>query len=191
MNDEDPNEFENQDNQENTANGIIDFIYQRLFNYLVDIKNYSHHCVQSIIAKKPDIFADIEDLLNILQNFSNNPNNQLIISANKRIENILKKNPLGTILENEQPKIELMLIKEEQELYNKFYHNIHNHENLNFVSSAQYFGYLETLNQPIANFFDKVMVMDDNLEIRNNRLLLLHRLHKFMNKKCKLSELQL
>ena len=41
---------------------------------------------------------------------------------------------------------------------------------------------LATLREPVDNFFDAVLVMADNLEVRANRLALLHSLRQlFLN----------
>ena len=41
---------------------------------------------------------------------------------------------------------------------------------------------LASMNHVIANFFEKVMVMDKNPEIANNRLLLLDKIRQVFNK---------
>jgi glycyl-tRNA synthetase beta chain len=40
---------------------------------------------------------------------------------------------------------------------------------------------LVSLSEPVDQFFADVMVMDENIELRNNRLALLQRLHQQMN----------
>ncbi len=175
----------------NTSYEISDFIRQRLFNYLIDIEGYPSDCVKSLFAFKPSIFVDIVNHLNVLQNFASNPNNKLIIEANKRIENILKKN-LPEELENNLPDKVLFQTQEEHELYElvlsqKDTHGV-NFDN-KFGNIEDYFKYLESFNKPVADFFDNVMVMDENINIRNNRFKLLKQLYEIMNSHCKLSEL--
>jgi glycyl-tRNA synthetase beta chain len=48
---------------------------------------------------------------------------------------------------------------------------------------------LASLKQPVDAFFDKVMVMDEDLRLRNNRIAFLGRLHAMMNRIADLSKL--
>lgn len=182
--------FENIKLNPNTNDKVYEFILQRLFHYLIEVKGYSIDCVQSIFVQKPNSFVHIESLLQTLQNFASNPNNKLIIEANKRIENILKKNLIAANYEDILPNKELFETPQEHVLYENF-SKIIGANSIHFKNNLDYFSYLETLNKPIAAFFNDVMVMDDNADIRNNRLILLNNLHKVMNSHCKLSELNI
>ena len=53
----------------------------------------------------------------------------------------------------------------------------------------KYFTILAKFNIPIADFFIHVMVMDDNPDVREARLMLLWHLYQFFNQQCVLSEL--
>ncbi len=173
----------------NTVEEVYQFILQRLFNYLTSSSEYSfkNSCVQSICATNPQIFSQIPMLLNKLQNFAENPNNQSIITANKRIENILKKNLIAT---DNVIKSELLIEKAECQLYEKY--ATESAQIVQYANCGQwdkYFEGLEEFNLLVANFFDSVMVMDEDIAIRHNRMALLQGLYVMMNIHCKLSEL--
>lgn len=159
---------------------IHQFILDRLANYLKD--TYKTTCIQSIIATKPTNFHRIISLLDRLQNFADDPKNKPILEANKRIDNILKKNPPDkaamdeNLFENEVEKTLLDLRKQ-----------IPLESNMDDWDN--YFAALARFNSPITDFFDKVMVISDDKHIRNNRLNLLDLLHHFFNQHAILSEL--
>lgn len=50
-------------------------------------------------------------------------------------------------------------------------------------------GFFPSLKPAIDAFFDTVMVMDENLDVRNNRLALLANIYKAMLKICDLSKI--
>ena len=166
---------------------FYEFILQRLENYLVKTLHYDVNCVRSVLANKPTEFNYLISLLDSLTTFANNPENKLILAANKRIENILVKTKLNKLVTfdaiqgTNSEEITLMkLYNESLPLLTKY------NQDGNW---GEYFNTLSKFNQPINCFFDKVMVMDEDIDIRINRLNLLTYLHKLFNKTCKLSEL--
>ncbi|MBY0380106.1 MAG: glycine--tRNA ligase subunit beta [Burkholderiales bacterium] len=184
----------------NTIDEVYEFILQRLFNYFTtntfDGSGYPNECVQSICSVKPKYFALIPALIREIDQyqvynalFDDQDNaTRLIISANKRIENILKKNVVFTddLLVDEK----LLVEPAEQELFAKL--ETTSSQIDQFANSGNWNGYFNELEQfspLITNFFDNVMVIDENIAIRNNRLALISSLYKMMNKYCKLSVL--
>lgn len=179
---------------ENWKSGINDevyqFILQRLFNYLTSNNefSYSKHCVQGVCAAIPGEFYYLPVLLDTLERFAINPNNQLLFAANKRIDNILKKNIINASAAKNARTVNQHLFKNPVE--NRLFDLLGSSSDGNFYDNwDKYFSVLEEFNQPIANFFDSVMVMDDDLAVRNNRLCLLIAVYDEMNVYCKLSEL--
>lgn len=195
---------------------VYQFILQRLSNHLTDSYEFSYSttCVQSVCCINPECFTYIPSLLNTLEHFAGNANNQLIISANKRIENILKKNPEYVLLPD-YINIQHVNVKDNSGVFiggsdtfklideslltadaeKKLYNKIKDHKNL--LSSEtnddwnNYFKILEEFNPLVAAFFDNVMVIDQDDSIRINRLRLLAALYEIMNKFCILSELSI
>ena len=94
-----------------------------------------------------------------------------LAAANKRISNILRKSDTGS--EN-TIKEDLLLIDEERLLFTEIKGISKNlderYERANYTAALTL---LAGLSTSIEAFFDKVMVMDDDLEVRQNRLNLL------------------
>ena len=195
----------------NVVDEVYQFVLQRLAGYLTDSAEFSYpiNCVRSAFGAilKLGNFTRLVGLLDKLQDFANNPNNKLIIEANKRIENILKKNPdehnSGVTNQNQfvyqspfdskdSSLIDEQLFRESEEwsLYNHInHHPINMQDGASYSNLDEYFQRLADFNKPVADFFDNVMVMDKDDNIRNNRLNLLRKLYNIMNTICKLSEL--
>ncbi|MFN8770784.1 MAG: glycine--tRNA ligase subunit beta [Neisseriaceae bacterium] len=193
-------------------NEVYQFIAQRLANYLIDSEEFSYSSsqVQSACIIQPEQFTYIPSLLNRLQQFADNANNQLFISANKRIENILGKSSevrlpdyyhtrhVGIRVDEERfsggsdtlREVDTLLFQSqiEQDLYDKVKDNL-NILDIVEINWEHYFKILEEFNPIVAAFFDNVMVMDENKDIRLNRIRLLAVLYEIMNKYCKISEL--
>ena len=186
--------FQNYNFDQEIISEIYKFILTRLYNYVITTNgefNYSHNVVQSIIATNPEYLEHLPNLFIELDVFSKNKNNQALFNSNKRIENILKKVD-SKLLSN--TKIDQDLFKHDIEF--AFYNSIQeNNIKLESYSSSynwkDYFKVLESFNKIIEDFFDSIMVMDENLLVRENRINLLFRLYFIMNKYCKLSELSL
>lgn len=171
-----------------TVDEVYQFILSRLFNYLTTEKGYKNNCVQSICTLKPNQFSGLYSLLDKLAVFAANANNLPLLAANKRIENILKKN----INHNQIYHVEQNLLQEnsEHKLYTLFIELEDQAENYALNNQwDNYFSLLSKFNQPITDFFDQIMVMVENEELRNNRLGLLQKMDRFFNKYCKLAEL--
>ena len=173
---------------------VYQFILQRLANYLCS--DYPTKVVNALLATL-DYHQDgalkfnyLSGLLQTLVSFAADPVNQSLLQANKRLENILKKNvlPLTTSVAPE-----LLLENAEQELFAVFSTTFAEGKKLRQLHEQQdwsgYFTALASFNQPLDNFFATVMVNCDDLSLRHNRLNLLNVLHAHFNLVCQLSEL--
>lgn len=191
--------FVDKDLNSNTVSGLYQFILLRLANYLTSVAGYSPKIVNSVLNCVDMDFETtgskrlnhIFGLLATLSAFAVEADNLALFEANKRIENILKKNQSELVLGEVKP--ELFHDGAEKDLYELFAHDYQFGQKLvELVGQGDwqtYFKALASFNQALAAFFDKVMVMTDNLELRQNRLKLLAQLYKCFNLKCKLSEL--
>lgn len=175
-----------------TPNDVFLFILKRLEQFLIteiDDK-YSNYCVKSIIATNPKFFHHIPSLLKKLQLFAANKNNQPLLTANKRIHNILAKNGLldqkinivdPNFLKHDIANKLLTLLQQEKTNASKC---------INTNDWDNYFLILSKFNEPITKFFDSVMVMDNDKNIRDARIFLLQNLYAFLNSECLLLELE-
>lgn len=124
-----------------------------------------------------------------LHAFTKLPEAHDLIEANKRSKNLLNKSNI-TLSNKVNP--ELFKSTEEKELYQAM-NKIENEVNHN-VTEKKYqeaFIKLASLHQPIARFFDAVLVMDENERLRNNRLALLAALCQLFLTVADISLLQL
>ncbi len=172
----------------NTANEVHEFIIQRLANYLISVENYPAKVVNAVLFANQIDFINLRNICDVFNLWSANSKEGLkasLLESNKRIENILTKNKAeidNTLELNEA----LLLAKEEQDL-----HKIYQAFSTNKPTSVA--AYLEKLStefaEQLAQFFANVMVMDENLQVRKNRLNLLSNLYSQFNYYGKLSEL--
>ena len=103
-----------------------------------------------------------------------------LISANKRIANILKKNNFVDKISIDRKlldsKVELTLFETLNDTRNKI------KPMLKKQNYSEILNELTKLHEPIDQFFEKVMVMVDEKDIRKNRLALLSELrYQFLN----------
>ena len=116
------------------------------------------------------------------------PNAEALAAANKRIRNILKK-----IDRNEIGEIDNKLFKESAETnLNQALDNLSGEVN-KLYSSHQYtqaLNKLADLREPVDQFFDDVMVMDKNEQLKNNRIALLARIDTMFMQVADFSKLQ-
>ncbi|MCE3268060.1 MAG: glyS [Burkholderiales bacterium] len=172
----------------NSIHQVYKFILNRLENYLAT--DYSSNCIKSALSTEPRIFTQIPGLLKILDNFARR--NPELLQANKRIQNILSKN--GYLADNQPPLSQfdtsLLDNNAEKVLYD---HWLNSTDKLNLYINnhdwVSYFNVLGSFNLVITDFFDKVMVMTDDLDVQKNRIALLFKFYTLANKLCKLSEL--
>ncbi|MBP9743391.1 MAG: glycine--tRNA ligase subunit beta [Burkholderiales bacterium] len=174
----------------NVIDEVYQFIMQRLANYLISVEKYPVACVNSILAIRPVNFNYLISLLDILQNFAQDSTNQSLLEANKRIRNIIDKNNISFSNLSIPIQIKLFTTIEEHNLYSlltTLEEQIKQHAlNHNW---QEFFLMLSQFNQPITAFFKEVMVMDENMEVRTNRIILLLTVYKMLNQVCELSEL--
>jgi glycyl-tRNA synthetase beta chain len=162
---------------------IYQFILERLKAYLKDqsAENipFSTAEIDSVLSMNPGKLNDLPKRLHAIRGFTQYPEAAQLSAANKRISNILKK------IEGDLPeKVQLPLLRlpAEANLYKtlealspKLRQQWQNQEFMGLLQS------LVALSQPIDQFFADVMVMDDDPQLRQNRIALLNQLHQKMN----------
>jgi glycyl-tRNA synthetase beta chain len=146
---------------------ILRFFEQRLEG-LLDSKGYSLDLVQSVIGLSADVpLSEIISRLDALQAFKSHSAYNDFLMAIKRVRNITP--------EEELSPVDGMLLKaeEEQDLMRAL-ESAKAVEDM--IAESNYAGALERLLEltgPVNNFFDKVLVMDEDMAVRGNRLALL------------------
>ena len=165
---------------------LINFFYERLFNYLKDL-GYSNEVVDAIVTSKPEQINDILDRLQAISEFITLKESETLSSANKRVSNILKKADKITnnaidpslLMEDEEIMLHKILLGLEPKIERCLTKN-------DFVGALKN---LVVLNTPINNFFEKVMVNTDDINVKNNRYNLLYKLRQNLNCVADISKL--
>lgn len=164
---------------------LSDFIYERLRNYLRDA-GATPEWVDAVLSLRPARIDRTQGKLAAVAEFVKLPEAQALAAANKRIVNILKKSP--------PPEGEFQLSYLNAEAEKALVHWLTDKAPAarQLFEAGDYTGALKSiasLREPVDTFFDQVMVMDEDLNVRNNRLALLSSLAKVMNAVADLSKL--
>jgi glycyl-tRNA synthetase beta chain len=163
----------------------LNFLYDRLRGLLRE-RGFSSHEVEAVVAQQPAQLDNIVERLLAVQSFAALPEAASLAAANKRITNILKKS------ETEPGAVAPDLLREsaEQGLYSAI-QAIRVQVETAFAA-GDFTGNLRLLAQlrgAVDGFFTDVMVMADDLALRNNRIALLAQLHQMMNRVADISKL--
>lgn len=165
----------------NTVTELYEFIMQRLANYLTSVESYSTKIVNAVLTASTLDFAEVVGVCHAFNQWAEGSENQALFEANKRIENILKKNESeidNSIVINPE------LFTSSETALADAAEQIDANATIN-----SYLLQLSKLANPLTEFFANVMVMDENIAVRKNRLKLLADLYAKFNRYGKLSEL--
>ncbi|SDG28275.1 MULTISPECIES: glycine--tRNA ligase subunit beta [unclassified Duganella] len=169
---------------------VATFMFDRLRGILRE-RGFSVNEIEAVVAQNPDRLDDIVQRLEAVQAFAALPESASLAAANKRITNILKKNEEALAAVGEHG-VNVTLLKDVAEV------------NLNAAvvrvlpaideafNQGDFAGTLKTLAQlkeEVDAFFNDVMVMAEDVALRNNRLALLSSLHGMMNRVADISKL--
>jgi glycyl-tRNA synthetase beta chain len=162
------------------------FLYDRLVGSLRE-QGYSAQEVDAVVALRPPRWGDIPRRLAAVRAFAALPEAPALASANKRVGNILKKAE-GVV--PAQVSTALLAEPAEQALAAALQAAAPAadaaFERGDYTASLQA---LAVLKAPVDAFFDGVMVNADDAALRANRLALLGRLQRAMNRVADLSRL--
>jgi glycyl-tRNA synthetase beta chain len=164
------------------------FIYERFAGYLKD-QGFSTLQVDAVLSQQPARLADVPRQLEAVKAFEALPEADSLAAANKRVANILRqaaakgetfdKTQRGSLREPAELALFAALEKTSGSA-------------LPMLERGDYTGYLKSfavLKQPVDAFFDSVMVMAKEDDLRRNRLALLRELRDAMNRVADISKL--
>ncbi len=172
---------------QNNITELHQFMIDRLRAYYSDL-NIDFSVFDSVVSQYYLSPSDIHARIKAVDYFKKRPEASSLSAANKRISNILKK------VDGELP-VEI----DPEKFTNDAEVNLFSHlevvqkdiqplmEKLDYTAILQE---LSVLKEPVDGFFDNVMVLDENLEIRNNRLAILNLIHKLFLNVADISKLQ-
>ena len=164
---------------------IQTFLADRLRGLLRE-RGYAPDEVEAVIAQQPDRLDNLLERLAAVRAFATLPEAVALAAANKRITNILKKS------EGSANKVEPALLQDpaEQSLHAAI---TELQPRIDTAFASGDFGStltsLAQLRPSVDAFFNDVMVMADDLALRNNRIALLSQLHAMMNRVADISKL--
>lgn len=166
------------------------FFLDRLRSYLR--KNYAPDEIEAVLALKPTRLDHVLPRLDALKKFRERPEGMALAAANKRIQNILRQAGDGDP-EKITPAIDGALFREEAEKelarqLDEVARKVHP-----FTAAGKYddaLTELSNLRGAVDAFFDKVMVMVDDENLRTARLQMLAEIRREFRQIADISRLQ-
>ena len=148
----------------------------------------SKDVIDSVIVCQSSNLLEIDRKIRAVSDFKKLRESVSLTAAGKRIRNILKTAEIHASIKIDQS---LLAEKQEKDLFNLLERL---EPEINALSSEDKYPEalkkLSTLKTPVDAFFDNVMVMDKNKELRRNRIALLHKLNELFLKIADFSKLQ-
>jgi glycyl-tRNA synthetase beta chain len=164
---------------------VLAFVYDRQRGILRE-RGFAPNEVEAVVAQNPDTLDNIVERLNAVKAFAALPEAESLAAANKRITNILKKT------EAVAQSVQQGLLREsaEQGLHTAM-NELKPKVDAAFAQ-GDFTGTLKALahlRDNVDAFFNDVMVMAEDEQLRNNRIALLSQLHGMMNRVADISKL--
>jgi len=178
-------QFSHEFDVEKTRELVIPFVYERLKGYCLE-QGYTADEFEAVMAVHPSEPYDFLSRLQAVKSFRALAESDSLAAANKRISNILRKSDnsaadtVGTLVE--PAEITLLASAKQAEVDIK-----------PLLAAKDYpaaLNRLASLRADVDAFFDGVMVMCDDLELRANRLALLKKLSTLFLQIADISKLQ-
>lgn len=169
---------------------VTTFMLERLRGILRE-RGFSPNEIEAVVAQNPDRLDDIVQRLEAVQAFAALPESASLAAANKRITNILKKNE-EAVSQVAAGGVNVALLQDEAEKTLAAAVSRVQPEVDAAFAKGDFTGTLQTLAQlrdDVDGFFNDVMVMAEDVALRNNRLALLSSLHGMMNRVADISKL--
>lgn len=164
-------------------NEVLEFFKQRAVNVFIDMK-YRKDIVLAVLDKDYDNLIDIQEKINTLQNFVKEEKFVEILPTLKRVANICKEH-YDVIIDPE-----LFVEDTEKELYN-YSVDLCNKviQDVREKNYEKYFLDITTGKDIINKYFDKIIIMDKDERIKNNRLSQLRFLTEIFTKVADLNQI--
>jgi len=163
---------------------ILNFLKQRVKNIFLE-EGIRYDVIDAVLAVDSDgDVVDIKNRIKVIEELYNQPIFGKIINSSSRVLNLSKN--------NEETEIDRSLLKEKAEL--SLYHNYEGiySRTKEFIYNKEYkkvFKLLGDLCEPVDEFFDQVLVMDQDKEIRKNRISLIKKIGILFNQVADLSKI--
>ncbi len=179
--------FQTISSTQSTLEGIHEFMLERLKHYYLE-QGYAADEFNAVYALQPTRPLDFELRLRAVRQFRKFAEYADLIAANKRIRNILNRaeqSVAGSVVPAKfQDVAESALFTQASELRERLAPLIEASRHEDILPQ------LAVLRGPIDLFFERVMVMDENPEYRDNRLALVRFVYELFLEVADLSRLQ-
>lgn len=175
-------------NMGDTFTQVMTFLNSR-YRAMYTEQGVSVDTIQAVQAINPHMPLDFDQRIRAVQAFRALSQASMLADSNKRVANILAKSE-SAVAENVDET--LLIEPAEQALYS----NVHQAQLAvqPLLAQANYTQALQTLaslDEPLTQFFDGVMVNSDDAALKNNRLALLKQVRALFLTVADISELQL
>jgi len=173
------------------ATDVEAFMLDRLRSYLRD-QNFEISHIEAVLCMLNGRLHEVLPRINGVREFASLAVAKDLAAANKRVQNIMRKNGEEIGIELKKANVKSTMLKEaaERDLYQAMQDIIPFSQG--YLDKREYgknLSTLVTLKPFIDDFFEKVMVMCDDKELRLNRAALLQQLGKLMNQVADISKL--
>jgi len=143
---------------------VLDFLKQRIINVFTDMK-YRKDVILAVLDKDADNITNALEIVRVITEKLSKDKMQALLQAVKRVSNIMKGSKDVTIKEKLfKNDIEKTLYTESKKVEEEAEKAIKEKE------YADYFEKLFTLVPTIDKYFDTVIVMDEDKNVRDNRI---------------------
>jgi len=164
--------FDNILSEQDVSEQLMKYFFDRLRGYTQD-KGFKADVFEAVLAVKPTKLLDFMQRLTAVTEFRKLEQAEALAAGNKRIGNILRKNDaegeVGNVNETLLSEVaEKALAETLKSVSAQVKPLMKNHDYAGVLTS------LAAMRETVDGFFDEVMVMDEDLTVRQNRLVLLN-----------------
>jgi len=155
---------------EQTHQAVLEFFKTRLQHFLI-AQGHPQNVVEAVLAHHLDPLVETVAKMRTLETFKEREGFEPLLGTVKRVVNILKE-PVDTLIDPQR-----FVNQAEKDLYENLIACEHDLEKP--LAARDYDAVLSRLSQlkaPIDGFFNEVLVLDQDLALRKNRLALLTRI---------------
>jgi glycyl-tRNA synthetase beta chain len=165
---------------------LADFLHERLRTHLRD-QGYTANQVEAVLAMRPQRIDLVPEQLAAVKAFEAMPEAAALAAANKRIVNILRKSGSEVAGEVDATRLSPGAEQALAQTFESLARDVDAH--LVHVDYTAALKALASARPVVDRFFDDVMVMVDDHALRANRLALLARVARTMNRVADISKL--
>ncbi|MFZ0963711.1 MAG: glycine--tRNA ligase subunit beta [Terriglobia bacterium] len=161
---------------------VLDFLAERLRYYLESVRGFRYDTVRAVVAAGADQPADAQARAEAMEVLRGGEDFEALSAAAKRTRNILTKSATASDWQAGEVAHELLREPQEKDLHEAFGRIAG--AVADRLATRDYRGALEaisTLRPVVDRFFDKVLVMAEDREVRQNRLRLLKKLDELFS----------